>query len=225
MDKMTDLPSRLRRLTRRLEVYYGKPSRPQLDPVDELILTVLSQNTSDVNSHRAFSSLKSAFRAWEEVLEAPVGRIVDLIRAGGLAEVKGPRIQQIIKETKEREGSINLGRLCSLPLEEAERYLTSLPGVGPKTAACVLLFSLELPAFPVDTHVLRVAKRLAIIPRKASAEEAHRILGAAVDPDDALSLHLNLVRHGRTLCKAQRPRCADCPLLDESPYGQLQTRR
>jgi endonuclease-3 len=180
---------------------------------------VLSQHTSDVNSERAFARLKAAFPDWEQVLAAPAGQVADAIRCGGIADAKARRIQRILAAIREREGRIDLGRLHDLDDAAVEEYLTSLPGVGPKTAACVLVFSMGRAAFPIDTHVHRVAARLGWIPRGLTAEAAHRVLGPAVPPGIRYDLHLALITHGRTVCKARRPRCEACVLRDQCGYG------
>ena len=186
--------------------------------------TVLSQNTSDVNSDRAFAGLRARFPDWETVARAPVGAVADAIRVGGLAQLKAPRIQHILATIEEREGRIDLGRLEGLPDAEVEAYLRSLPGVGRKTAACVLVFSLGRPAFPVDTHVHRVTGRLGWVPEAATADAAYDLLAEAVPPDVRYELHLALVIHGRTVCRARAPACGDCPVLTVCAYGSARRR-
>jgi endonuclease-3 len=178
---------------------------------------VLSQHTSDVNADRAFASLRAAFPTWEEVVAAPEAAVADAIRSGGLANTKAPRIQAILREVRDREGADDLGRLRDLPDAEARAYLTSLPGIGPKTAAVVLSFALGRDAIPVDTHVHRVARRLGLVPPKASAEQADRLLHALVPDGLRTRLHVGLIRLGREICKAPIPRCALCPLKDLCP--------
>jgi endonuclease-3 len=182
-------------------------------------MTVLSQHTSDVNTARAFASLKERFPRWEDVLDARVRSVADAIRSGGLADQKAPRLKAILEEIRRREGAVTLHRLRDLGDEEVEDYLCSLPGVGPKTAACVLVFSLGRDAFPIDTHVHRVTRRLGWIPERATADAAHRILKEAVPPDVRYELHMQLIAHGRTICKARTPRCSDCVLFDLCPAG------
>jgi endonuclease III len=193
--------------------------KPVLPVIDEIIATVLSQHTSDTNSERAFAQLKKIFPTWEQVADAPTGEVADAIRCGGIADQKARRIQQILTVIEEREGRINLDRLQDLEDAAAETYLESLPGVGPKTAACVLTFALGRAAFPVDTHVHRVATRLGWIPAKATADKAHRLLAPRVPPDIRYDLHVAMVTHGRTVCRAQRPRCGRCVLLDLCAFG------
>jgi endonuclease III len=187
--------------------------KPALPPLDELIATVLSQHTSDRNSERAFATLRERFPTWAGVLEAPTEAVADAIRAGGIANQKAVRIQRILAEIEAREGRLDLARLEDLPDAEVEAYLTSLPGVGPKTAACVLVFAMGRAAFPVDTHVHRVATRLGWVPAGTGAAEAHGLLRRRVPADIRYDLHLALVAHGRTTCRARRPRCGACPLL------------
>ena len=195
-------------------------AKPRLPIVDEVVATVLSQHTSDHNSERAFARLKAGFPDWEQVLSAPSGEVADAIRCGGIADQKARRIRQILAAICEREGRIDLSRLQDLSDRAVEEYLTSLPGVGPKTAACVLVFSMGRAAFPVDTHVHRVALRLGWIPPGTTAEKAHRILGPAVPPAIRYDLHVALIEHGRSVCKAQRPRCGACVLRDECAHGR-----
>ena len=204
----------------RLAVIYGRPVwRPHGDGMAELLLTVLSQNTSDTNSGRAFMRLHERF-SWEGLLAADPVLIEDLIRVGGLAKIKAPRIKEIAREVWERYGSFDLSFLKNLPLEDARAWLERLPGVGPKTAACVLMFAFGRPALPVDTHVHRVALRLGFIPSGADAIHAQKLLETALEPDEVYPFHILLIRHGRRLCRAQRPLCSRCPLLDGCPYGQ-----
>jgi len=182
-------------------------------------MTVLSQHTSDVNTARAFRSLKDRWPTWRAVRDADPTKVADAIRSGGLADTKSVRIQRILDEIEEREGRIELDRLHALDDQSVERYLVSLPGVGPKTAACVLLFSMGRAAFPVDTHVLRVAARLGLIPPGATAEKAHRLLLPGIAPEIRYEFHMQLIRHGREVCKAARPRCSDCVLFDLCATG------
>ena len=196
-----------------LRAHYGTPEPRRTDgPLAELILTILSQNTSDANTDRAFAGLWSTFGSWEAIVAAPAPAIADAIRSGGLAEIKAPRIRGVLEAIQRDRGDLSIDFLRQLPVEEARAYLTSLKGVGPKTAACVLLFALEMPAMPVDTHVHRVSKRLGLIGPKVSAAAAHHVLEASIPPDQMFDAHMLLIRHGRVLCKALRPRCSECPL-------------
>ena len=182
-------------------------------------MTVLSQNTSDTNTARAFAALKERLPTWEDVLRAPVEDIADVIRPGGLADQKAPRIRRILEEIEEREGRLDLSRLHELTDQEVDEYLISLPGVGPKTAACVLTFSMGRAAFPIDTHVHRIVRRLDWIPENVSAAAAHRLLTPRIPPELRYELHMALIRHGREVCKARSPRCSDCVLFDLCDEG------
>ena len=185
------------------------------------MLTVLSQNTSDANSFRAYKSLRRRFPTWEELAAARPSEVAAAIRSGGLANVKAPRILAILREIRNREGSLDLSLLRRMPDAEAREYLTSLPGVGLKTAAVVLAFSLGRPVLPVDTHVHRVASRLGLIPPKATARRAHEVLEEITPPDIRVEMHVGLIRLGREICKAGRPRCEDCPLAGLCPTAPL----
>jgi endonuclease-3 len=194
---------------------YGIPAwEPDGDALGGLIATVLSQHTSDVNSARAYAQLVATFPTWEAVRDAPVFAVAEAVRQGGLAQVKAERIQQILRELTRQLGGapLSLDAVACMPLEEAQAYLQSLPGVGPKTAACVLLFSLGQPAFPVDTHVWRVSRRLGLISVKMSADTAHSALLELIPAAWRHTMHVDLIRHGRTICTAQRPKCSQCPL-------------
>ena len=204
---------RVRALNSRLEKVYG-PFRPfkRLDGVEELIVTVLSQNTNDVNRDRAYSSLIEKFPKWDDVLNAPVGEIERAIRVGGLAHNKSRAIKKILGEIRKRFGKFTLDPIAKLPINEAIEELTKLPSVGKKTAACVLVFSYGRPVIPVDTHVHRVVGRLGIVGHPASREATFEALSDVVPRGKALSLHVNLVRHGRAVCRARSPRCGACVL-------------
>lgn len=203
---------------------YGIPPwEPDGDALGGLIGTVLSQHTSDVNSERAYTQLVERFPTWEAVRDAPVDAVAEAIRPGGLARLKAERIQRILRILTERVRgeALTLDDVRDLPLEDALSYLESLPGVGPKTAACVLLFSLGRPAFPVDTHVWRVTKRLGLIGPKVTADAAHAILSKLIPPDWRHTMHVDLIRHGRQICHAQRPACERCSLRAECQYYWL----
>jgi endonuclease-3 len=205
-------------MLRRLRARFGPLDPPVVrDPLEELILTVLSQNTSDVNRDRAFASLRARFPTWEDVAAARSSQIAAAIKPGGLSNVKAPRIKAILREIEERQGSLDLSWMREATDEEVVAYLADLPGVGPKTVACVLAFSLQRPALPVDTHVYRVAGRLGFYPPKTSAVAAHAILAAAVPPNDRVQFHIGLIRLGRAICRPGRPRCEECPLQDLCP--------
>ena len=192
---------------------YGQPAwRQHYDPVSELVLTFLSQNTSDVNSHRAFAALQARYPTWEAVAAAPTEALADTIRSGGLADIKAPRIQEALQRILEERGEFILDFLADLPLEEAKGWLTSLNGIGHKSAAIVLLFCFGRPVFPVDTHVHRVSRRLGIVSLKISREQTQTVWEALVPAEVYYPLHLNLITHGRRVCKASDPRCALCVL-------------
>jgi endonuclease-3 len=213
---------RVRAVHRRLEKHFGELLPPRRsDPLEELILTVLSQHTSDLNAERAFEALRAAFPDWEAVVRARAEKVADAIRSGGLANTKAPRIQAILREVREREGRFDLSRLREMPDVEATAYLASLPGVGPKTAAVVLAFALGRDAIPVDTHVHRVTTRLGWIEPKTSADRAHVLLEALIPPELRVPLHVALIRLGREICKAGRPRCEDCPVFELCPTGPV----
>jgi len=195
-----------------LENLYGEPSAEEIDPVDLLILTILSQNTSDVNSLRAFGLLKSVYPEKEDLLKASEEEIADKIRLGGLAEIKAHRIKEAMMRINQDAGTLDLGFLANLDKEEATNYLLSLPGVGPKTASVVLLFAFRMPTMPVDTHVYRVSRRLGLAPEEANLQKTQQILERITPPEKYLSLHLNLIRHGRDTCKARAPKHDNCGL-------------
>ncbi|MCR4411932.1 MAG: endonuclease III [Thermoguttaceae bacterium] len=205
---------------RRLARHYGPVEPPPEEPVlDELIATILSQNTSDTNSSAAFDELRRRFPDWNAVRTAPVGRIARAIRRAGLSNVKAPRIRAVLRRIHQERGELSLDFLRSWSAPEALAYLREFDGVGPKTAACVLLFACRMPVLPVDTHVHRVSRRLGLIGPGTNAEKAHDDLAARVPADRVLEFHLQLIRLGRTLCTARRPKCEMCPLWDLCPEG------
>ena len=209
---------RLRAVAKRLRRAYGRPQlRPHRAPVDELILTVLSQNTNDRNRDVAYHRLRARFPSWEAVRRAPEAEVEEAIRPGGISRVKAKRIRDMLEAL---DGD-DLAWMETAPLERSRERLVELPGVGRKTAACVLLFSYGIPDVPVDTHVYRVGARLGLWDAKASLDLAHDLMtAAAADGADAYELHTNLLRHGRRICAARAPRCGECPLLDLCPYGK-----
>lgn len=195
---------------------YGRPvNEPHGDPLHELVLTILSQNTSDTNRDVAYAGLRAAFGDWEAVRDAPTDELEEAIRPGGLAPTKAPRIQAVLRELGDEP---NLDWLRDAPREGAIGYLTGLPGVGRKTAACVLIFSFGRPEIPVDTHVMRVGTRLGLLRPGASFEEAHDEMLRITPPEDAYELHMNLIAHGRARCRPQRPLCTECALIRMCPY-------
>jgi endonuclease III len=208
----------------RLLDFYGQPTwRNPLPPVDELVSTILSQNTNDTNRDRAFESLRRHFPTWEAVREADSMSVIAAIRPAGLANQKGPRIQQVLREITAERGSLDLGFLKDLPLEQARAWLMKFKGVGPKTAAIVLLFSLGRPAFPVDTHIYRVTGRIGMRPEKMTVEESHSHLEKLFPPEMYYDVHLNLIRLGREICTARKPACERCPLREICNYAKLLT--
>lgn len=213
-------------IVRRLSRAYGHghPARPapkRRGPLEELIFTVLSQNTSDVNRDRAWAAMRARYPDWRALLRARPAALADAIRPGGLADTKAPRILAILREVVAREGRPSLARLRRMPDADVRTYLTSLPGIGPKTAACVLAFSLGRPALPVDTHVHRVARRLGLAGSRASAAGTQEALEALIPPARRVDAHLDLIAHGRTTCRAQRPLCDGCVVRDLCPSADV----
>ncbi len=200
-----------------LENYGIREWYARRDPVSELVFTILTQNTSDANAFRAFDSLTSSFKNWTEIANADEADIAKLIKFGGLSNVKAPRIKKILQQLPENEGRISLSFLEEMQLEEAKIWLTSLDGVGPKTAACVLLFSFGKPAMPVDTHVFRVAKRLNLIDENVTVDQAHPLLEQAVGPENVYNFHISMIEHGRRICHARTPNCTQCFLNNICP--------
>jgi endonuclease III len=206
---------------RRLLEHYGRPVwEPNYAPLEELVSTILSQHTSDTNSHRAFEALKATFHTWEAVRDAPLDQLTATIRSGGLAVVKAYRIQAVLRALTDDAGRVDLPDLRRMRRKRAVALLTRLPGVGRKTAACVLLFGSHVPALPVDTHVHRVALRLGLVPPRTNPDATTDALEAALPPSDYFAFHVNLIRLGREICKAPRPRCEACPLRERCPTGQ-----
>jgi endonuclease III len=208
-----------RQVLARLLDAYGVPTwRDPLPPVDELVSTILSQNTNDRNRDQAFFSLKRRFADWEEVRLAPETEIIEAIRPAGLANQKGPRIKAVLNEIYAERGSLDLSFLSDLPLEDARQWLLKFKGVGRKTAAIVLQFSLNRPAFPVDTHIYRITGRLGLRPEKLNLEQTHDLMEQLIDPADYYAGHLNLIRLGRETCHAGKPDCNHCPISDLCEY-------
>src|SRR5512146_1065540 len=215
--------ARLRRMAQRVHAKllqaFGDPTwRSPLPPIDELISTILSQNTNDINRDRGFTALRARFPTWDQVRDAPEREVINCIRVSGLANQKGPRIQKVLREITAERGNLDLSFLGDLPLEEARSWLTKFHGVGPKTAAIVLQFSLGLPAFPVDTHIYRVTGRIGLRPLKMSVEQAHVHLEKLFKPETYYAAHLNLIRLGRQVCHPRKPDCPHCPVRDVCEY-------
>jgi endonuclease-3 len=200
---------------------FGLPEwRDPLPAIDELISTILSQNTNDRNRDVAFYALKGKFPTWEAVRDANTEVVIELIRPAGLANQKGPRLQQVLRQITEERGELDLNFLKELPIEEAFAWLTKFKGVGLKTASIVLQFALDVPAFPVDTHIYRVTGRIGLRPEKMYVDQAHSHLAALFPPETYGPGHLNLIRLGREICSARKPDCAHCPLTDLCDYYQ-----
>jgi endonuclease III len=203
----------------RLLAAYGVPDwRPTHPPLDELVLTILSQNTSDLNSDRSFAALKERYPDWQAVLDAPTDELAGTIRSGGLSEQKAPRIQGALRRILDERGEFDLDFLGEMPTEAAMQWLTSIDGVGHKTASIVLLFSFGRPAFPVDTHITRITRRLGLVESNAGPAQISAMWAEIVPADWYFPLHLNLLRHGRQVCRAPTPRCSDCVLADLCQY-------
>ena len=218
---MNPLAKRAIKIHERLLEFYSEPIwRNPLPAIDELVSTILSQNTNDINRDRAFNALRAKFSTWEEVRDAATNDVIEAIRPAGLANQKGPRIQQVLKAITKEQGSLDLSFLKELSVNDARNWLTKFNGVGPKTAAIVLCFSLDMPAFPVDTHVYRVTGRIGLRPEKMTVEQAHPHLESLFPPETYYAAHLNIIRLGREICQARRPRCEVCPILKLCDYGK-----
>jgi len=204
-----------------LAAAYGEPQRRHNQPpVDQLVNTILSQQTTGANRQRAFEALKERFPNWEAVMNADVRDVSDAIRPAGLANQKAPRIQNALRFVLRERGELSLDFLAERPVQEGKAWLRQITGVGPKTASIILLFTFGLPAFPVDTHVHRVSRRLGLIGTKVTADKAHEILENIVEPDDYYSFHVNLIRHGREICHARGPECQVCVIQEWCDYFQ-----
>lgn len=216
---INNIPESFPYIIQNLKAVYGVPQcEPDLDPLDVLIQTILSQSTTNVNSQRAFESLKQRFPDWESARRARVTSIETAIKSGGLARQKSIRIKQLLNEIYERRGSLDLTFLATAPIEEATEFLSSFKGVGPKTIACTLLFACNRAIFPIDTHIFRIARRLALIPEKCSDEEAHRLMTAMIPDGRFYEIHVNIIRHGRKVCRPQNPLCDQCCLVEYCHY-------
>ena len=215
---MEQTPSDIARFIQVMSDRYGPfPEEARLDAAHEIVFTILSQHTSDINSSRAFRLLMERFGTLEQVADANVPDIETAIAPGGLAKIKAPRIKQVLNLILELNGSLDLSFLRELPLDEAKAWLRQLPGIGPKSAGIILNFALGMPAMAIDTHIYRVCKRMAIIGPKVTAEKAHDLLEAAVEPDQVYQFHLAFITHGRQVCKAQRPLCPECVVAESCP--------
>lgn len=212
---MEPSPENASAVAKRLMSFYGQPEwRNPLPAIDELVSTILSQNTNDQNRDKAFFSLVEKFETWEAARVAPEKDVIECIRPAGLANQKGPRIQHVLNRILEERGNLDLQFLKTLSVNDARNWLTRFNGVGPKTAAIVLCFALDMPAFPVDTHIYRVTGRLGLRPEKLSVEDAHPLLESLFSPEYYFPVHLNIIRLGREICQARKPRCPVCPLRE-----------
>lgn len=212
----------LRAVDTALRRAYGVPKGQRRDPISTLVATVLSQNTNNVNSDRAYCAMREAFPTWQDVMKAPPRKLEKVLRVGGLARTKSRRIQKILRSIEAR-GSLSLRYLEKMSVAEAERELCSFDGVGPKTARCVLLFAFAKETFPVDTHIERILKRLGLVPAKMSAKKTHDLVQSLAPKRCFLSLHLNLIAHGRAICHPRNPECAYCVLKARCAYFRQQT--
>lgn len=204
-----------------LLLFYGYPEwRDPLPPIDELISTFLSQNTNDTNRDRAFERLNKRFKTWEEVRDADERDVIEAIRIAGLANQKGPNIQAALRQITKERGGLDLEFLRELSVNDAKNWLMKLKGVGPKTASIVLQFSMNIPAFPVDTHIFRVTGRIGLRPSKLDVEKAHVYLSSITPPETFYALHLNLIRLGREICQARKPHCSECPILELCSFNE-----
>jgi len=216
---MKNLKARALKIHETLLEAFGEPIwRNPLPAIDELVSTILSQNTNDINRDRGFNALRAKFPTWEAVRDAKVEDVIAAIKPAGLANQKGPRIQQVLRAITEERGSLNLDFLAAMPVDEARAWLTKFNGVGPKTAAIVLCFSLNMPAFPVDTHIYRVSGRIGLRPEKMTVEQAHPYLESIFPPETYYAGHLNLIRLGREICGARKPNCPQCPIIKLCDY-------
>jgi len=218
IEHLEEKQAKYRAIAPLLEAEYGRKEWKRHDGMDELISCILSQSTTDANRDRGFAALKERFASWEAVHHAPEADVIDAIRPAGLANSKAPYIQGSLAAIFEERGEYNIDFLQEMPVPEAKNWLTKLPGVGAKTAAIVLCFGFGMYAFPVDTHVQRVGKRLGFLPQKISADKAHEHMEAIVPPEEYYAFHLQMIYHGRALCKARSPRCEECPLRSHCNY-------
>lgn len=221
---MTSRRTKALLIHQRLLDAYGEPFwRTPLPALNELISTILSQNTNDVNRDRAFERLRQVFPTWEAVRDAPAEEVIGAVRVAGLSNQKGPRIQNVLRQITAERGDLDLAFLADLEPAEVKRWLLRFKGVGPKTAAIVMQFALNMPAFPVDTHIYRLSGRLGLREPRISADRAHVVLGELFPPETYYAAHLNIIRHGREICQARKPRCSECFLNDLCPYPDKTT--
>jgi endonuclease-3 len=213
----SEVVGRVRRLEAALERRYGTADKPQLDPLDELILTILSQSTTDANRDRAWRSLRERYADWETVRRAPSHELEQTLRIAGLGRQKTAAIQSALDRLHEEVGRLSLDHLADMDDEEAIGYLSGFTGVGVKTAACVLCFAMRRPVIPVDTHVHRLSRRLGIVGPGAGAEATHHRLNQVVPEDLRFSLHMHMIEHGRQVCKARKPACGECIVRELCP--------
>jgi endonuclease-3 len=220
-EEFAERKRQMKYITQNLEAAYGIPlNNHRDDPLDELIGTVLSQSTTNINSRRAFESLKKRFPTWEAARRARPATIAEAIKSGGLANVKSVVIHQILNQIRKEHGTLNLSFLKTISAQEGKQYLTSLKGVGPKTAACVLLFSCKQKVFPMDTHIFRILRRVGLLSDRLNDQDAHLAMEKLIPAGKHYSLHVNLIRHGRLLCRPRDPKCETCTLIDHCEYGR-----
>ncbi|GAB5490798.1 MAG: endonuclease III [Phototrophicaceae bacterium] len=220
IDNLKQKQAKYRQIAPLLENEYGRKHWKRHDGMDELISCILSQSTTDANRDRGFDALKTQYENWEQVHHAPTDELIETIRPAGLANSKAPYIQGSLEGIFEERGEYNIDFIEDMPVDEAKKWLQNLPGVGPKTAAIVLCFGYNRPAFPVDTHVHRLGKRIGLLPEKISANKAHEHMEAIVPDDEFYAFHLQLIYHGRAICKARNPQCEICPLQQYCDYYQ-----
>lgn len=211
----------LKYIVQNLESTFGKPKlKPKSAPLDMLINIILSQATTDALSERTFTNLRQNFKDWNNVLTAPDDQVIETIKLGGLAKQKTRVIKDLLQNIKDEHGALDLKFLNELSTREAVTYLKKFRGIGPKTIACTLLFACHKNIFPLDTHIFRALKRVGIVPQKCSDDRAHEILDAIVPKGKFYSLHVNLIRLGKTICRPQEPKCERCPIIEYCDYGQ-----
>jgi len=212
-------PEAIPYIIQNLRAAYGTPKLERgLDPLDVLIETILSQSTNNSNSGRAFENLKRKFPSWDSARRARVTSIESAIRVGGLARQKSVRIKQLLNQIHQRRGSLDLSFLKTCPLEQAREFLAGFKGVGPKTVACTLLFAFHRPVFPIDVHIFRIAERLNLIPENCSDQEAHGLMEEMIPSSRYYEVHINLIKHGRRICRPREPRCEECCIVDYCDY-------